>query len=305
MDLSLAVAQGFHNAPRLYGDHTVRTAPRVSGIQSGLRAAGSEFTLGIYDGVTGLFIQPYNGARQRGAIGFVQGMGKGVGGLVLKSPAAIIAPFGYTMKGVHKELVKGRQPTAFIRKARIIKGLQDMHALDDVAKASETAKVDAAWRIVLDIRKEDEAHKQQGVKGRVAVFREQRVTDKQGPYENVGDARRALQSKQEGRKEQESLAVARNSGEERRVSRIVGKKRSIFRLRNKGGDSESGKERRNSGYELSGSNGSGKPTKGTERKVGGDVHDWGKRLPEKHGKMDGLKKERREFANHGSASVAA
>lgn len=84
MDLSLAVAQGFHNAPRLYGDTTgthscifllilwsvltiqclprnnilisltVRTTTRISGFHSGLRAAGEEFVFGIYDGVTGL-----------------------------------------------------------------------------------------------------------------------------------------------------------------------------------------------------------------------------------------------------------
>lgn len=120
MDLSLAIAQGFHNGPRLYGDSTVRTPPRISGIQSGLRAAGSEFTYGVYDGVTGLWIQPYHGARKNGALGFVQGVGK-CSGFVFKDLAAIIGPFGYTLKGVHKELIKSRQPTAFVRKARMIK----------------------------------------------------------------------------------------------------------------------------------------------------------------------------------------
>ncbi|CAF9930501.1 MAG: hypothetical protein ALECFALPRED_004617 [Alectoria fallacina] len=228
MDLSLAIAQGFHNAPRLYGDDTVRTPPRISGFQSGLRAAGSEFAFGIYDGVTGLFLQPYHGARKNGALGFVQGVGKGIGGFVLKDLAAIIGPFGYTLKGVHKELIKGRQPTAFIRKARMIQGGKDAQALDALAKQGELTKVDAAWRIVSEIRKEDEAQKEEGLKGRIALLEEKRQMGKNGTYETVGHAKRVLETKQEDRREREGVAIAKSSGEERRGSRMVKKKGSLF-----------------------------------------------------------------------------
>ncbi|KAL8749940.1 MAG: hypothetical protein Q9184_006609, partial [Pyrenodesmia sp. 2 TL-2023] len=137
MDLSLAIAQGFHNAPRLYGDNTVRTPHRITGIQSGLRAAGEELVFGIYDGVTGLWLQPYRGARDNGALGLAQGLGKGLGGFVLKDLAAIFGPIGYTMKGIHKEMVKGKQPTHFIRRARIAQGALDMKELDETAKQRE------------------------------------------------------------------------------------------------------------------------------------------------------------------------
>lgn len=40
MDFTLGLARGFHNAPKLYGDDTVRPQERVTGFQSGLRAAG-------------------------------------------------------------------------------------------------------------------------------------------------------------------------------------------------------------------------------------------------------------------------
>lgn len=40
MDFSLGIAQGFHNAPKLYGDTTVRPPDKITGISSGLRAAG-------------------------------------------------------------------------------------------------------------------------------------------------------------------------------------------------------------------------------------------------------------------------
>ena len=42
VDLAMALAQGFHNAPRLYGDDTVRKPVRITGCHSGLRAAWSE-----------------------------------------------------------------------------------------------------------------------------------------------------------------------------------------------------------------------------------------------------------------------
>ncbi|EAA28516.1 glycosyltransferase family 1 protein [Neurospora crassa] len=66
VDLSIALAQGFHNAPRLYGDDTVRRPTRVTGIKSGLKAAGHEFVFGIYDGWTGLVRLPYRGFKEGG-----------------------------------------------------------------------------------------------------------------------------------------------------------------------------------------------------------------------------------------------
>lgn len=260
MDLSLAVAQGFHNAPRLYGDTTVRPPPRVSGIQSGLRAAGSEFVFGVYDGVTGLFLQPYHGAQKNGALGFVQGIGKGFGGFVLKDLAAIIGPFGYTLKGVHKEIIKNRQPTAFICKARQIQGGKDARELDSMAKEREMAKVDAAWRIVCEIRKEDEAQMEEGLKGRVAVLKQKRRNE---TYETVGHARKALEAKKEGRRERENSAAVRTSGEERR-GRMFGMKGSLLKPNGaKGAETVKGNET------------NGHP-KGADREVKSQTLDLGK-----------------------------
>ena len=48
IDISNALSLGFRNAPRLYGDQTVRHPPHnITGVPSGLRAAGSEFFLGF------------------------------------------------------------------------------------------------------------------------------------------------------------------------------------------------------------------------------------------------------------------
>jgi hypothetical protein len=46
-----------------------------------------EFGLGFYDGITGLVTQPLKGAEKEGAAGLLKGIGKGIGGLVLKPGA--------------------------------------------------------------------------------------------------------------------------------------------------------------------------------------------------------------------------
>lgn len=93
MDFTLSLAQGFHNAPRLYGDNTVRPLERITGFHSGLKAAGRGLGLGLYDGVSGLVTQPLQGAREQGASGFFKGFGKGIGGIVLKGGAGIFSCF--------------------------------------------------------------------------------------------------------------------------------------------------------------------------------------------------------------------
>lgn len=192
MDLALAFAQGFHNAPRLYGDSTVRTPTRISGIQSGLRAAGKEFTFGIYDGVTGLFLHPYHGAKQGGRLGLVQGLGKGLGGFVLKDIAAVIGPIGYTLKGVHKELVKGKELTAFIQRARMVQGEVDLKALNADEKKMVGAKIDAAWKIVEEIKREIKLTRDEGLEGKLAVMIGKRQLSKQGAFESVESTRKAF-----------------------------------------------------------------------------------------------------------------
>jgi len=45
MDFTLGIARGFHNAPKLYGDDTVRPQEKVTDFQSGLKAAGKVIIL--------------------------------------------------------------------------------------------------------------------------------------------------------------------------------------------------------------------------------------------------------------------
>ena len=206
MDLAIAVAQGFHNAPRLYGDSTVRPSLRISGIHSGLRAAGEEFILGIYDGVTGLVIQPYQGAKDGGALGLIQGFGKGVGGFILKDIAAVIGPIGYTLKGVHKELIKDKQPTAFIRRARIVQGRKDMKTLT----AEDETKVDAAWKVVVEIWNEVERAKKEGLLSRLRIEQARRRLLREGAFESIETTNLAFQQWMKEKEEAERRRIERS-----------------------------------------------------------------------------------------------
>lgn len=40
LEFALHVAKGFHNAPKLYGDHTVRSLPKIKGFKTGLESSG-------------------------------------------------------------------------------------------------------------------------------------------------------------------------------------------------------------------------------------------------------------------------
>jgi len=56
MDFTLGIARGFHNAPKLYGDDTVRPQEKVTDFQSGLKAAGKVTALLILGVTRGLII---------------------------------------------------------------------------------------------------------------------------------------------------------------------------------------------------------------------------------------------------------
>ncbi|KAF3904161.1 hypothetical protein AA313_de0206202 [Arthrobotrys entomopaga] len=128
LDFTLALAQGFHNAPLLYGDSTVRKQEKITGMGSGLKVAGKEFALGIYDGVSGLVTQPVQGAKEEGHAGFWKGVGKGVGGLVLKPSAAVMGMPGYTFKGIYEEIRRHSHTdiNGFVVSARIMQGIEEL-----------------------------------------------------------------------------------------------------------------------------------------------------------------------------------
>ncbi|PVH81553.1 glycosyltransferase family 1 protein, partial [Cadophora sp. DSE1049] len=144
MDFTLGIARGFHNAPKLYGDDTVRPQEKVTDFQSGLKAAGKEFGYGMFDGITGLVTQPLRGAEKEGAAGLFKGIGKGIGGLVLKPGAAIWGIPGYTFMGIHKEVRKlfGSSVLNYMISARTAQGFEDAQS----ASPEERLGILTRWR---------------------------------------------------------------------------------------------------------------------------------------------------------------
>ncbi|KAK1832819.1 glycosyltransferase family 28 domain-containing protein [Podospora conica] len=130
MNVCMGLARGFRNAPRLYNDESVRPTEKVTDFASGLRVAGKEFGLGFYDGLSGLVTHPLKGAEKEGGRGLLKGIGKGIGGLVLKPAAAIWALPAYTMQGVHAEVrnIFARSSTNYIIASRVAQGQGDLDA---------------------------------------------------------------------------------------------------------------------------------------------------------------------------------
>jgi hypothetical protein len=105
------LANGFHNCPTvLLSDRTVRSYPPITGLASGLARSGKELGFGLFDAVTGLVVQPYRGYKDAGdrkqapAVGIAKGIGRGFGGLVLKTGAAVTGIPGYSFKGLEREI---------------------------------------------------------------------------------------------------------------------------------------------------------------------------------------------------------
>jgi len=144
MDFTLSLAKGFHNAPKLYGDETVRKSEKIVDLQSGLKAAGKEFGYGFYDGITGLITQPLAGAKKEGAAGFIKGAARGFGGLILKPGAGIWGLPGYTAKGIYAEISKhfGSSVQNYIIAARTAQGFEDWKS----STPEERIQIVEAWK---------------------------------------------------------------------------------------------------------------------------------------------------------------
>ncbi|KAJ6029290.1 CAZyme family GT1 [Penicillium canescens] len=157
-DLSLSMARGFHNAPKLYHDSTVTDAPQVVSLRSGFRAAGKvELRDGFYFGITGLGTHPRYGLKHEGAKGLLKGVGKAVGGVFLKPTAGLWGLAGYPLSGILREINDslGRHQKCMIVMGRISQGLEEMRE----STVEERAEVSRGWiTIEHDLKKSKKRH---------------------------------------------------------------------------------------------------------------------------------------------------
>lgn len=142
VNFGYALTRGFHNAPRLYGDDTVRQSHAIRGFRTSMTATEEEVRYGIADGVSGLVKLPYHDVKRDGPIGIVTGVAKGIGGLVLKPITGLLAIPTYLSKGIQMEIQKRARDTGkaerFIRRARMVEGALEARAL--TMKSSKTSQ---------------------------------------------------------------------------------------------------------------------------------------------------------------------
>ncbi|GJC78427.1 sterol 3-beta-glucosyltransferase UGT80B1 [Colletotrichum liriopes] len=128
VSLPLAVAEGLHNVPRLYGDKP-REHGKVEDWKSGGVVAAKTFGTGFYDGLTGIFTDPYKGAKEGGALGLAKGVGTGTLGFVFKPGAALFGLVAYPAQGIHKSLKArmGRSHAVWTAKSALLDHDQRQH----------------------------------------------------------------------------------------------------------------------------------------------------------------------------------
>ncbi|KAL2136272.1 hypothetical protein VTI74DRAFT_4507 [Chaetomium olivicolor] len=191
-NFTLGLARGFRNAPKLYNDDTVRPPEKVTGLASGLKIAGKEFGLGFYDGISGLVTQPWKGAEKEGAKGFVKGVGKGIGGMFLKSSAAICSLPAYTMQGVRTGVrnMFARSSINYIITSRVLQGEEDLNG----SSAEERRDIMTRWHTVREdlkgfyLLKQRESEKARAAAIVAAANADANAAQAEGSGEGVGVA---------------------------------------------------------------------------------------------------------------------
>lgn len=89
VDLPYAMAEGFRNTPRIYGEKIADHSP-VTDWKSGVVVASTSFARQMAEGVTDILVQPVKGAAKDGVVGFGTGLGKGALQTVTKPAAGML-----------------------------------------------------------------------------------------------------------------------------------------------------------------------------------------------------------------------
>ncbi|KAM6504791.1 hypothetical protein FSOLCH5_015281 [Fusarium solani] len=118
-----AFTEGFRSVPLLYGEE-LRDYGEIYDWKSGITFGAKAVVFGLVDGVGGLFILPYEGAKKQGVFGAVKGVGKGVAGLTSRVFTATIGSATYPLQGIYKSIwrLANSRTRQAIQKARLAEG---------------------------------------------------------------------------------------------------------------------------------------------------------------------------------------
>lgn len=73
---------------------------KTKSLKSGVKTGASRFGRGLFEGVTGVFLDPIKGAKEGGALGALKGVGTGIAGLAFKPVIGAADLVSGTMAGV-------------------------------------------------------------------------------------------------------------------------------------------------------------------------------------------------------------
>ncbi|KAJ7267491.1 putative UDP-glucose,sterol transferase [Mycena rebaudengoi] len=103
VDIPYAATEGLRAVPRMYGEEP-RDCGTVQDWKSGVAVAGKTFAYDMAEGLSDLFVQPYKGGREDGAVGVAKGIGKGVVGFATKTASATLGLVAYPAQGISKSI---------------------------------------------------------------------------------------------------------------------------------------------------------------------------------------------------------
>ncbi|KAG6976885.1 hypothetical protein JG688_00000902 [Phytophthora aleatoria] len=120
--ISGTFGQGFANLS--LDDHYQQNRARarrrhVRGLREGLVQGSRELSLGVYEGVAGLVLNPMRGAQESGAVGFVKGTITGIIGLPVKPVAGIFDFASRATQGVRNRSLQNGQNVRRVRRPRV------------------------------------------------------------------------------------------------------------------------------------------------------------------------------------------
>lgn len=109
VDIPYACTEGLRAVPKLYGEE-VKNHGDVNNWSSGLEVAGRNFAHGMMDGVTDLWMKPYEEGKSDGALGIAKGVGKGLLGFGSKVTSATLGLVAYPGQGICKSIHHAAKP---------------------------------------------------------------------------------------------------------------------------------------------------------------------------------------------------
>ncbi|EXK29115.1 hypothetical protein FOMG_14293 [Fusarium oxysporum f. sp. melonis 26406] len=104
VEIPFAFTEGLWQFPRLWG-HQVRDFGVIRDWKAGLATWLQVLGFAFYDGLTGLFVQPYRGAKEDGPLGVFKGIAKAIANLHLMLLAAAVGTGAYPLRGIHQSIL--------------------------------------------------------------------------------------------------------------------------------------------------------------------------------------------------------